>query len=111
MPFITIDTNAEAKATKTELSELVELVSAELNKPKDYIAAKINTGKLMSCGANPETVGALIEMKSIEWNCCKLCHIVHKRRNVRFKGLWRVHTPPQPLTAHTAAHRANGAGN
>ena len=68
MPFITIDTNAEAKATKTELSELVELVSAELNKPKDYIAAKINTGKLMSCGANPETVGALIEMKSIGYN-------------------------------------------
>ena len=30
----------------------------------------------------------------------------HKRRNVRFKGLRRVHTPPQPLTAHTAAHRA-----
>ena len=30
----------------------------------------------------------------------------HKRRNVRFKGLRRVHTPPQPLTAHTADHRA-----
>ena len=37
-------------------------------------------------------------------------HIAHKRRNVRFKRLRRVHTPPQPLTAHTAAHRANGAG-
>ena len=35
-----------------------------------------------------------------------LSHIAHKRRNVRFKGLWRVHTPPQPLNAHTAAHRA-----
>ena len=35
-----------------------------------------------------------------------LSHIAHKRRNVRFKGLWRVHTPSQPLTAHTAAHRA-----
>ena len=33
-------------------------------------------------------------------------HIAHKRRNTRFKGLRRVHTPPQPLTAHTAAHRA-----
>ena len=33
-------------------------------------------------------------------------HIAHKRRNIRFKGLWRVHTPPQPLTAHTAAHTA-----
>ena len=30
----------------------------------------------------------------------------HKRRNVRFKGLQRVHTPPQPLTAHTAAYTA-----
>ena len=33
-------------------------------------------------------------------------HIAHKRRNVRFKRLRRVHTPPQPLTAHTTAHRA-----
>lgn len=33
-------------------------------------------------------------------------HIAHKRRNVRFKGLRRVHTPPQPRTAHTAAHTA-----
>ena len=33
-----------------------------------------------------------------------LSHIAHKRRNVRFKGAWRVHTPPQPLTAHTAAY-------
>ena len=31
-------------------------------------------------------------------------HIAHKRRNVRFNRLRRVHTPPQPLTAHTAAH-------
>ena len=30
----------------------------------------------------------------------------HKRRNARFKGAWRVHTPPHLLTAHTAAHRA-----
>ena len=35
-----------------------------------------------------------------------LSHVAHKRRNVRFKGLRRVHTPPQPLTAHTADHRA-----
>ena len=33
-----------------------------------------------------------------------LSHVAHKRRNVRFKRLRRVHTPPQPLTAHTAAH-------
>ena len=35
-----------------------------------------------------------------------LQHLRHKRRNVRFKGLRRVHTPPHLLTAHTAAHRA-----
>ena len=35
-----------------------------------------------------------------------LSHVAHKRRNVRFKGMRRVHTPPQPLTAHTAAHTA-----
>ena len=33
-------------------------------------------------------------------------HIAHKRRNARFKGLRRVHTPPVPPTAHTAAYRA-----
>ena len=34
-------------------------------------------------------------------------YIAHNRRNVRFNGLRRVvHTPPRPLTAHTAAHRA-----
>ena len=37
---------------------------------------------------------------------CVFSHIAHKRRNVRFKRLRRVHTPPQPLTAHTTAHRA-----
>ena len=30
----------------------------------------------------------------------------HKRRNVRFKRLRWVHTPPQPLTAHTPTHTA-----
>ena len=30
----------------------------------------------------------------------------HNRRNVRFEGLRRVHTPPKPLTAHTAAYTA-----
>ena len=30
----------------------------------------------------------------------------HKRRNARFKRLRRVHTPPQSLTAHTAAYTA-----
>ena len=35
-----------------------------------------------------------------------LQHLWHKRRNARFKGLRRIHTPSPPLTAHTAAHRA-----
>ena len=35
-----------------------------------------------------------------------LSHIAHKRRNARFKRLQRVHTPPQPLTAHTPAYTA-----
>ena len=34
----------------------------------------------------------------------RLQHLRHKRRNVRFKGLRWVHTPPHLLTAHTAAH-------
>ena len=33
-----------------------------------------------------------------------LSHTAHKRRNARFNGLWRVHTPPHPPNAHTAAH-------
>ena len=37
-------------------------------------------------------------------------HIAHKRRNVRFKGARRVHTPPRPLTAHTAAHTPKHGG-
>ena len=37
-------------------------------------------------------------------------HIAHKRRNVRFKGARRVHTPPQPRTAHTAAHTLKHGG-
>ena len=68
MPFITIDTNAEIVATKEYISELVDLIAVGLNKPKDYIVAKINTGVLMSCGAHPETIGALIELKSIGYN-------------------------------------------
>ena len=36
----------------------------------------------------------------------RLQHLRHKRRNVRFKGLRRVHTPPHLLTAHTAAYTA-----
>ena len=35
-----------------------------------------------------------------------LSHIAHKRRNVRFNRLRRVHTPPRLLTVHTAAYAA-----
>lgn len=33
-------------------------------------------------------------------------HIADKRRNAGLKGLQRVHMPPVPQTAHTAAYRA-----
>ena len=33
-----------------------------------------------------------------------LSHIAHKSRNARFKGLWRVHTPPcSPNRAHSGS--------
>ena len=32
-------------------------------------------------------------------------HIAHKRRNIRFKGLWRVtHATPAPNRAHSGSH-------
>ena len=37
-------------------------------------------------------------------------YIAHKRRNTRFNGLWRVHTPPHPPNAHTAAHTPKHGG-
>ena len=30
-------------------------------------------------------------------------HIAHKRRNVRFKGLWRTHATPAPNRAHSGS--------
>ena len=60
-------------------------------------------------GFSPKTVPANIAKKLPSQRCFKPLFIAsfnfsHKRRNVRFKGLRRVHTPPQPRTAHTAAH-------
>ena len=37
-------------------------------------------------------------------------YIAHKRRNAGLKGLRRVHTPPHPRTAHTAAHTPKHGG-
>ena len=46
---------------------------------------------------------AVIPMFPTYWSH-GLQHLRHKRRNARFKRLRRVHTPPQSLTAHTAAY-------
>ena len=62
-------------------------------------------------GFSPKTVPANIAKKLPSQRCFKPLFIAsfnfsHKRRNACFKGLRRIHTPSQPLTAHTAAHRA-----
>lgn len=68
MPFITIDTNSSLPADKEMLEEVLNTAAKILNKPKDAFLIKINTGKLMLCGENPQTTGALIEVKSIGYN-------------------------------------------
>ena len=67
--------------------------------------------RLKKFGFSLKIVPANIVRKLPSQRCFKPLFIAsfnfsHKRRNVRFKGLRRVHTPPQPLTAHTAAHTA-----
>ena len=67
--------------------------------------------RLKKFGFSSKSVPANIAKKLPSQRCFKPLFIAsfnfsHKRRNVRFKGLRRVHTPPQPLTAHTAAHTA-----
>ena len=90
-------------------------------------AARMSDCGLLSCaliervnkGRNPPKRGMAGRETSIPKGSVSHCrsgihrafsHIAHKRRNVRFKGLRRVHTPPQPLTAHTAAHTAKHGG-
>ena len=90
-------------------------------------AARISDCGLLSCafiervnkGRKPPKRGMAGREKRIPKGSAPHCrsrihrafsHIAHKRRNARFNGPWWVHTPPQPLNAHTAAHRANGAG-
>ena len=52
----------------------------------------------------PIPKGSVLHRRSrIRW---VFSHIAHKCRNVRFKGMRRVHTPPRLLTVHTADHRA-----
>ena len=77
---------------------LIERVNKGLQSPKQGMVRRKNS---------PLYDSFLLCRNSIRKD---LSHIAHKRRNARFNGLRRVHTPPQPLTAHTAAHRANGAG-
>lgn len=68
MPFITIDTNSTVPSSKETLAKMVDLVALILNKPKDYIVVKLNTNMAMAFGAEPENIGALIEIKSIGYH-------------------------------------------
>ena len=77
---------------------LIERVNKGLQSPKQGMVRRKNS---------PLYDSFLLCRNSIRKD---LSNIAHKRLNVRFKGLRRVHTPPQSLNAHTAAHRANGAG-
>ena len=65
--------------------------------------------RLKKFGFSLKTVPATIAKKLPPQRCFKPLFIAsfnfsHKRRNVRFKGLRRVHTPPHPRFAHTAAY-------
>ena len=65
MPFITIDTNARTEVTAEMLDELSEIAVRVLNKPKNYVTVKINSGVAILFGGTTENIGALVEFKSI----------------------------------------------
>ncbi len=65
MPFITIDTNARTEVTAEMLDELSEIAVRVLNKPKNYVTVKINSGVAILFGDTTENIGALVEFKSI----------------------------------------------
>ena len=65
MPFITIDTNARTEVTAEMLDELSEIAVRVLNKPKNYVTVKINSGAAILFGDTTENIGALVEFKSI----------------------------------------------
>ena len=65
--------------------------------------------RLKKFGFSPINTPANIVKKLPSQRCFKPLFIAsfnfsHKRRNVRFKGLRRVHTPPHPRIVHTAAY-------
>ena len=65
--------------------------------------------RLKKFGFSSKSVPANIAKKLPSQRCFKPLFIAsfnfsHKRRNVRFKGLRRVHTPPHPRIVHTAAY-------
>ena len=65
--------------------------------------------RLKKFGFSSKSVPANIAKKLPSHRCFKPLFIAsfnfsHKRRNVRFKGLRRVHTPPHPRIVHTAAY-------
>ena len=74
--------------------EFIERVNKGRNPPKQGMAGR----------ETPIPKGSFLHRRSRIHT--DFSRIAHKRRNTRFNGLWRVHTPPQPLTAHTAAHTA-----
>ena len=60
-------------------------------------------------GFSPKPIPTNIAKKLPPQRCSKpflisIFNFSHKRRNVRFKELRRVHTPPHPRFAHTAAY-------
>lgn len=65
MPFITMDTNADVTVTPEMLDELSNIAVTVLNKPKNYVTVKINSGKNMLFGGDIKNIGALAEFKSI----------------------------------------------
>lgn len=65
MPFITIDTNARTEVTAEMLDELSEIAVRVLNKPKNYVTVKINSGRQFCLGIRRKNSGQLVEFKSI----------------------------------------------
>ncbi len=65
MPYITMYTNAYVTVTPQMLDELSNIAVTVLNKPKNYVTVKINSGKNILFGGDIKNIGALVEFKSI----------------------------------------------
>lgn len=62
MPFITIDTNARTEVTAEMLDELSEIAVRVLNKPKNYVTVKINSGWQFCLGVRRKTSGRWLNL-------------------------------------------------